>query len=46
MEVVRGDIVKFHADVIVNAADSLLCHDGGLAGAIVHAGICSHHEHL
>ena len=30
----RGDIVAEHVDAIVNAADDLLEHDGGVAGAI------------
>ena len=46
MEVVRGDLTKFHADVIVNAADEWLEHDGGLAWAIVDEGNCSSHKYV
>ena len=29
MEVVKGDLTKFHADVFVSAADERLDHEGG-----------------
>ena len=46
VEVVRGDLTKFHADVIVNATDEWLGHDGGLAGDIVREGNCSSHKYV
>ena len=39
VEVLRGDLTKFHADAIVNSANGLLNHHRGLAGAIATAGI-------
>ena len=39
VEVVQGDLTTFHADAIVNAANGLLAHIGGLAKAIADAGI-------
>ena len=38
LEVIRGDLTKFHADAIVNAANRRLEHIGGLAKAISDAG--------
>lgn len=35
---VKGDITKLKVDAIVNAANSYLRHEGGVAGAIVRAG--------
>jgi len=46
VEVVKGDLTKFHADVFVNAADGRLDHEGGLAGAIVCEGNCSSHKYV
>ena len=39
VEVIQGNLIKFHADVIVNTANEQLDHVGGLAKAIVTAGI-------
>ena len=39
VEVVRGDLTKFHVDAVVNAANRRLDHNRGLAKAIVQAGI-------
>ena len=39
VEVVRGNLTKFRADAIVNAANGQLNHIGGLAKAIVDAGM-------
>jgi O-acetyl-ADP-ribose deacetylase (regulator of RNase III) len=39
VRVVRGDITKQQVDVIVNAANGLLAHGGGLAAALRIAGI-------
>ena len=39
VEVVQGTLIKFHADVIVNTANEQLDHVGGLAKAIITAGI-------
>ena len=39
VEVVQGDLTTFHTDAIVNAANGQLNHKGGLAKAIVDAGI-------
>jgi len=38
IEIVQGDITKESTDVIVNAANSMLKHGGGVAGAIVKNG--------
>jgi len=35
---VHGDITKYHADAIVNAANEDLAHVGGVAKAIADAG--------
>ena len=39
VQVVRGDLTTFRAEAIVNAANGALHHNGGLAKAIVKAGI-------
>ena len=38
VQVVRGDLTKFNAEAIVNAANTVLDHNSGLAKAIVDAG--------
>src|SRR3990170_7754021 len=38
IRLVKGDITERNVDAIVNAADSLLNHGGGVAGAIVRKG--------
>lgn len=39
IRLVVGDIAKYSADVIVNAANSRLDHGAGVAGAIARAGM-------
>lgn len=38
LEIAQGDLTKEHVDAIVNAANSILGHAGGVAAAIVRAG--------
>ena len=44
VEVIQGDLTKFHADAIVNAANGRLEHIGGLAKAIADAGSIYFHR--
>jgi len=38
LQIVRGDLTQEHVDAIVNAANSMLQHGGGVAGVIVRRG--------